>query len=479
MFGSTYSEDPSNTRALLLFGNIPVPYSGNFMPDHHADHTGAWPADVYYADVDGVWTDSEVSWKAVGDRQDNYPGDGRFDQNSPPSRLELQLGRVDLSRLTCFLNKTPSRNEIDLLRGYLEKNHAFRHGKLPTEARGLVFDQIGSKKPEWMSTMAWRNFAPFVGGGIDVADANEYLAAVTSKSYLWTSVVAGGGLTHADGVGSADAFAFHTVNAVFTMFCGSYYGDWDVESNFLRAALGGSGRVLAALYSGQPQWSCHTMALGEPIGAAAKITQENNEQGLYPPQLYGAGQVHIALLGDPTVRAHPVAPPQNLRGTMQNGSLLLFWDGPTGGGNYGYLIYSADSAFGPYRRITPDPIQGTTFSPPDATKKYMVKSAALTTSPSGSYWNSSQGVFWPDPSVGTVLQAPRAPRSLIALDVQPGAITLRWVSTSGDHNGFEIERMDPAASTFVKVATVSKEKNEYRGQRSVAARTVWLSRSSN
>jgi len=307
--GSAYSEDPSNTHALLLFGNIPVPYSGNFMPDHHADHTGAWPADVYYADVDGAWTDSELSWKAVGDRQDNYPGDGRFDQNSPPSRLELQLGRVDLSRLTCFLNKTPSRNEIDLLRGYLEKNHAFRHGKLPTEARGLVFDQIGSKKPEWMSTMAWRNFAPFVGGGIDVVGPNEYLPAVTSKNYLWTSVVAGGNFTHADGVGSADAFAFHSVNAVFTMFCGSYYGDWDVESNFLRAALGGNGRVLAALYSGQPQWSCHTMALGESIGAAAKITQENAEQGLYPPHLHGAGQVHIALLGDPTVRAHPVAPP--------------------------------------------------------------------------------------------------------------------------------------------------------------------------
>ena len=307
--GSAYSEDPSNTHALLLFGNIPVPYSGNFMPDHHADHTGAWPADVYYADVDGAWTDSELSWKAVGDRQDNYPGDGRFDQNSPPSRLELQLGRVDLSRLTCFLNKTPSRNEVDLLRGYLEKNHAFRHGKLPTEARGLVFDQIGSKKPEWMSTMAWRNFAPFVGGGIDVVGPNEYLPAVTSKNYLWTSVVAGGNFTHADGVGSADAFAFHSVNAVFTMFCGSYYGDWDVESNFLRAALGGNGRVLAALYSGQPQWSCHTMALGESIGAAAKITQENAEQGLYPPHLHGAGQVHIALLGDPTVRAHPVAPP--------------------------------------------------------------------------------------------------------------------------------------------------------------------------
>src|SRR5688572_6745436 len=126
---AAYLEDPSNTRALLLFGNIPVPFSGNFMPDHHADHTGAWPADVYYADMDGVWTDSQVSWQAVGERQSNYPGDGRFDQNSPPSRLELQLGRVDLSRLTCFLNKTPSRNEVDLLRGYLEKNHAFRHGK--------------------------------------------------------------------------------------------------------------------------------------------------------------------------------------------------------------------------------------------------------------------------------------------------------------------------------------------------------------
>ncbi|MGV3774147.1 MAG: fibronectin type III domain-containing protein, partial [Verrucomicrobiales bacterium] len=43
-----YNADPSNTKAVFLFGHIPVPYSGNFTPDGHPDHQGAWPADLYY-----------------------------------------------------------------------------------------------------------------------------------------------------------------------------------------------------------------------------------------------------------------------------------------------------------------------------------------------------------------------------------------------------------------------------------------------
>jgi hypothetical protein len=64
----------------LTPGHVPVPYSGNFNLDGHDYHFGAWPADVFYGDMDGVWTDSSVTQTIASDpRNWNVPGDGKFD----------------------------------------------------------------------------------------------------------------------------------------------------------------------------------------------------------------------------------------------------------------------------------------------------------------------------------------------------------------------------------------------------------------
>ena len=96
-----YTADPSNVKAVFLFGHVPVPYSGNIVPDgHYPDHYGAWPADAFYADMDGEWTDISVNnTKASEARNRNVPGDGKFDQSEIPSPVELQLGRVDLANM--------------------------------------------------------------------------------------------------------------------------------------------------------------------------------------------------------------------------------------------------------------------------------------------------------------------------------------------------------------------------------------------
>ena len=458
-----HATDPQNIRSVFLFGNVPVPYSGDLTPDEHDDHKGAWPADVYYGDLDGLWTDNSVtSLGATRTTNHNRPGDGKFDQSEIPSAVELAVGRVDLSRMTCFQNKSPSRSEVDLLRVYLEKDHAFRHAKLPTEQKALVFDRFGLTKPEPLSTMAWRNFAPFVGANIDAINWAEYFPKVSERNYLWSSVVAGGGLTHSDGVGSSDGFALYNVNVVFAMFSGSYYGDWDNESNFLRAALGAHGRILVSVYSAQPQWICHTMALGETIGDATRITQENGETGIYVPHNRGAGQVHIALHGDPSLRAHPLPAPMNLRGSTQNGSLILSWDNVAADGLAGYIVYEAESSGGSYRRVTPTPLQETSYSVPDLKKYYMVKAVALTASPSGTYWNSSQGAFYPNPLEINTVAPPAPPRGLLVSSVGAGEVLLRWVSSSFEHTAFEIERRVLESGTFAKIATVGRSQFEYR-----------------
>ena len=53
-----YNADPTNVKAVFLLGHVPVPYSGKLAPDDHSNHLGAWPADMYYGDMSGIWTDS-------------------------------------------------------------------------------------------------------------------------------------------------------------------------------------------------------------------------------------------------------------------------------------------------------------------------------------------------------------------------------------------------------------------------------------
>jgi hypothetical protein len=148
-------QDNPSIEAVFLFGHIPVPYSGDICPDgHEPGHKGAWPADVYYGDVDGVWTDSEVSVTgASSTRNHNVPGDGKFDQSEIPSAVELAVGRVDVSGYRTLF----SPSEQEYARRYLNKNHAFRHGRVETRRVGLIDDNFFS--PCGMTVSAWRNFS--------------------------------------------------------------------------------------------------------------------------------------------------------------------------------------------------------------------------------------------------------------------------------------------------------------------------------
>ncbi len=453
---SIYAKDPMKTRALFLFGHIPVAYSGNIMPDGHPNHLGAWPADVYYADLDGTWTDTTVnSTEAEVPRSRNIPGDGKFDQDHPPSSIELLTGRVDLSNLTCFQNKTPSLSEVDLARQYLDKDHRFRVGAFPVARRAIIFDRIESKTAEPVAAMAWRNFAPLVGSEVQEIGDSEYFPKVSSSTYLWSSVTAGGSFTSSDRVGTSDAFALYNANVVFTTFLGSYFGDWDVESSFLRAALGGRGGLLCTAYSGQPQWLFHHTGLGEIIGYSAKITQENDENGIYPPHNNGAGEVHVGLLGDPTLRVYPIASVLNLKGEATGTGMVVGWQIPVIDGFVGCLVYTAPTPKGPYTLVTPNPIAGSFYRLPGAapTDSVMVKSVALTRTPSGSFYNTGVGAFYPDPLAVVDTQPPAAPYNLSVAKVSTASITLTWVATSPRISGFRIERKDPGAAQFREVAS--------------------------
>ena len=377
-----YAADPTRVASVFLFGHVPVPYSGSLAPDGHSDHVGAWPADLYYGDMDGTWTDTQTL-TGTG-RGSNVPGDGKFDQSyAPGGTIELGVGRVDLANMPAFAPKT----ETDLLRQYLNKDHGFRVKAWTLPARGLIDDNFGAFGGEAFASTGWRAFSAFF------SPANvfslDWFGTLGANGYLWAYGCGGGNYTGAGGVGSTSNFAATDTKTAFTFLFGSYFGDWDVSNNFLRAPLATTSYGLTCAWAGRPAWYVHHMAMGETIGYAARVTQNNS--GTY---FYGYGpSVHVALMGDPTLRMHVVAPASNVAAAGGAGAATISWTASTDT-VAGYHVYRGASAAGPFTRVTPalvaaPPYVDTGVS--GGTYAYLVRAVRLETTPSGSYWNASTG----------------------------------------------------------------------------------------
>ena len=209
-----FERDPENVKGVFLFGHVPVPYSGDIVPDGHApDHQGAWPCDGYYADMDGLWTDNWVNDTSAADpRNRNVPGDGKYDQSTFPAPLKLMIGRVDLAnmpgRLTCGGAAT-FPGELELLRNYLNKDHAFRTKQLDLfSSTPLVGDYFGIRDGEAFAASGWRNLASFFAADniSTLGQEGTWIPTLRTNSYLWAYGCGPGSFTSIGGLGNSDAY---------------------------------------------------------------------------------------------------------------------------------------------------------------------------------------------------------------------------------------------------------------------------------
>lgn len=465
-----YLADSQNVKAVLLFGRVPIPYSGDIKPDGHENHRGAWPADAYYGEMDGEWTDAFVN-SSVAERPINWnvPGDGKFDQSTFSSDVDLQVGRVDLSNMTAFSNVNPPRSEKDLLRQYLNKSHNFRHGLLPVARRAVVDDNFGLRDndSDAPSGSGWRNFAAFFGAeNVSEVGFDQFFPTVTSQSFLWAYGSGGGSYYYASGIGTAKDFALQDPRIVFTMFLGSYLGDWNNESNFLRAALGSTTYTLTSCFGGFPHYFFHHMALGETIGFGLLLSQNNKTNGLYRPQAQGTYQVHITLLGDPTLRLHPVIPPNDLTASVSETGVALNWRASVDTDLRGYHVYRAASPAGPFVRLNGGALitsTGFADAPPSGRQTYMVRAVKLDRSGSGTYFNFSQGIFASVQTGSDPTEPPplSPPSGLVAVANGPTSVTLTWDQQAAGHDGYKVERELAARRAPVELATLPGQASSY------------------
>jgi hypothetical protein len=385
---STYNLDPTNTKALFLFGKIPVPYSGSFGPDAHPDHQGAWPADTYYADIDGVWTDVSVNVvTGLPARTQNITGDGKFDQNNVATGVELQVGRVDLSNMTTFTLST-----FQLLKNYLDKDHNYRKKVFSPVKRAVVDDNFGYFSGEAFASSGYKNFGPLVHPS-NVTAADYFTTMQNGTSYLWSYGCGGGSYTSASGIGNTSNFATANLGGVFTVLFGSYFGDWDIANNFLRAPLC-QGSTLTNFWSGRPHWVAHHMGLGENIGYSTKITQNNTSMYFYS---YAQNFVGISLMGDPTLRNDVVAPVSNVVATKIGNDGVINWTASTQTNVLGYNIYMKNDTNSTYVKINSSIINSTSYTNTclmyPGIYKFMVRAVVLENTPSGTYYNLSEGLM--------------------------------------------------------------------------------------
>ncbi|WP_432799175.1 Ig-like domain-containing protein [Poriferisphaera sp. WC338] len=386
---AAYNEDPIRTTSLVLLGDIPVPFSGWTNPDGHGSRP--FPADAYYGDIDGNWTDNTVnnsndtnSWWT------NHPGDGKFDQTQIPSDVDLQVGRISFNNLPAY-----SESNVALLRRYLQKNHSYRHNHF-TFDENLYTGENQNSHTGYLASgpLFGTDYRPFVKAGMGLPDP-EFWDHQENKSY-WLSCWYRGGGSYVStwGMGTVQDFAESPgVNsAIFTSWA-SFYGEWDVQNAFLRSILAAKGKTMAVIYAGSPVMLLHPMGAGETIGYAFKMSL--NGEGFDLPSSNYKRQVVTDLLGDPTIRLFPVSPPTDLQETDLGSSVELSWTASQDTDIAGYYIYRAEAINGQFERIHPDLITGTTYvdANPSSTNVYMVRAIKLQVTGSGSYYNPSQGLL--------------------------------------------------------------------------------------
>jgi hypothetical protein len=425
LIANDYYGAPSQVNTVFLFGHVPVVMAGYLDYDSHGSR--AMPADACYGDVDGDW------------RLDQEP------TNRPsflPSDVELCVGRVDFFNMPGVGAPVPWPSETELLRNYLNKDHAWRQKQVTVPRRALMANRVGDYYGAAYAASGYRNFEPFVGHG-NIIEANvqdnapvsqRWISYVSSGGYLWTYGCGGGQDNIISELGTHGQYndvwstdiVYQDAKAVFSMLFGSHFGDWTVPDNVMRAMLATPSLGLTACMVGIPHWFCHHMGLGETIGYGTRLSMNNFN--LYQVQSNILARcVFTSLMGDPTLRMDMAAPPGNLSAVAGSGSVSLSWQ-PSADSVIGYHIYSSASAAGPFTRLTAQPIQGlqfTDYNPiSSAGLTYMVRSIALTANPSGSFYNASEGAIASVSFAGTV-------PIVASASAGPGGITISWNSQSG------------------------------------------------
>ena len=283
--------------------------------------------------------------------------------------------------------KTIGPGKFDLLQSYFDKNHHWRMGLIGDlrEAYGNT-SYLRSEQYELRNVVGTE--ALKTGGHHDIGEV---------QPWLW-----GVDFGHNDG----RTYVKDNANkAVFAINFGSGKQQIGRLFNPMSAMLAQPWYTLAVGWGGRPAWWLHHMALGGSIGDVHMRTVNNGvarepyreSMDYYPTGQYlWRNPVWVNLMGDPTARAFPLAPPSEIRAVQTGQEVVLSWAASPDPDAIGYKVYRAaeDSmAFTPLNDGAV--LQGLEFidTAPEENAHYMVRAYGLKDVYAGSFYTFSQGAF--------------------------------------------------------------------------------------
>ncbi len=291
-----YDTDSKNFKHIILLGSIPIAYSGSRAqtPDGHS-YGRPLPVDSFYADIDGEWTD--VSAPLLPNPNENLPNDGKFDQDTIPSSVEMGFGRIDLRDLkTVFPNKTKK----ELYQKYFKKEHQYRHAFDSFKVGRKSILRSGHSHVNENSRLGLlpivgiNNYSEISGKDIKNKLADKIIAGKKDDKYIkndpdikysnskgpFLFYVKGGG------VPSATYIAKNGFGALGLYGYQSHWGIWDKNDNPMRTLLAADGYGLLCFWMIRASFPLHLLGSGKSAGDMMKRGINNNPITDVGHQLY-------------------------------------------------------------------------------------------------------------------------------------------------------------------------------------------------
>ncbi|WP_445717908.1 T9SS type A sorting domain-containing protein [Flavobacterium sp.] len=395
-----YNNAPFNDKPKTLFilGHVPLPRCGStevVAPDDHSQNKGARGCDGYYADIDGVYTDT-ATYNPGGLSSSlaiNLPNDFKWDQDFFPSDIEMAFGRIDFADLTDI--STP---EITLLENYLDRLSNYknvRNGFYMGENSAFYFGYNNSNDGSYRSLINISK-SENVFEKTDNSIPNEWVQNNGPFKIYMQNVT----------TPSINDWQIYGMNATVYSSDQSYWGFGDVPQpsgvySRIRALLGVESKCLIALWTTTGLNIFHQACTGKTIGQAMKTIINHNETNQYlekPQQQYDTqewwNRTHFEIWGDPTISLFQVKPISNLSTNNVNGNAVLQWTASTDNDIVGYHIYESNSEIGMYQRISNLIVTDTNFQIPNynGLNWYMVKAIKMIESGCGKFLHPSLGI---------------------------------------------------------------------------------------
>ena len=394
-----YASLPQEEKPKMLFiiGHVPLPRCGStdvVAPDDHSQNTGARGCDGYYADLDGIYTDT-ATYNPGGLATPlavNLPGDFKWDQDFFPSDLEMAFGRIDFADLTDL--NTPEMELIeryfDRLSGYRNVEEGFEMGQKSGFYSGYDNSNDGSFRSLPNISGPENVYQNYAGGNHNqwVRENGPFAIYMQNRNVPEISDWVQFGM---------DATVYSSDQ--------SYWGFGDVPQGSgaysrIRALLGVESKCLIALWTTTGINIFHQVCTGISVGLAMKEIMNHNEVNQYlekPPQQYDDerwwNRTHFAFYGDPSLQLYQVKPVEWINLEASGSNAILFWSRSSVQGA-GYQVYESDNELGPFERITTNSLSDTSFVIPNYSvgNWYMVKVTQSHTAGCGEIVNTSMGI---------------------------------------------------------------------------------------